>query len=162
MKIIKNLNKQIVKKWLWYIVIFIISIYILVWMYSLAFEQDKLEIDRYNFWQLEKVKLILKNVPEKEMDFYTIKKFNEIYNADIKPIKNCYVISDSNWDKPYIFWFQLESMIYRFIYIWKNYAYPSYSRPSRRVCFGEYTNWSIGGCSYTNKQPFIDTISIII
>lgn len=158
MKLIKGINKQkIIKSWI-YVSIFTIILYVSIWIYSFIFEQDKLAIDKYNFKQLEKAKLILDKVPNEKIEFYSYDNFNEIYKTDIKPAKNCYVFNDSNWDKPYIFWFQLESLIYRYIYFWKNYAYPSYSRHNDTVCFGEYSNWASGGC-YNNKQSFIDTIS---
>ena len=158
MELLKKLNKQKVKKSLWYIIISIISIFVLAWIYSLIFEQDKLMVDRYNFKQLEKAKLILNKIPKEKMLFYTLKDFNETYKADIKPIKNCYYVNYDNWNKPYIFWFQLESMIYRFIYFWKDYAYPRYSRPNEEVCFGMYKGWWLG-CDNDNKQWFLNTIS---
>jgi hypothetical protein len=51
-------------------------------------------------------------------------------------------------------------LIYRFIYFWKDYAYPSYNIPREQYCFGEHSNWATGGCYESDKQPFIDTISI--
>jgi len=155
--VLRNLNRKIVVKNIIFLTTLYIILFILVTIYSFIFEQDKIAIDRYNFEQLDRVKLILKDIPEKDMKFYNIKQFNETYKADIKPIKNCYYLSFINWNKPYIFWFQLESMIYKFIYFWKNYAYPSYSIPREKYCFWEWPGG--GGCHYTSKEPFIETIS---
>lgn len=59
----------------------------------------RIEVDEYNFGQLEKAKKILKNVPrgdDRSERFETLKKFNEQYNADIQPKKNCYYVSNYN------------------------------------------------------------------
>jgi hypothetical protein len=96
MNFIKSLNKQKIIKLLKYITIFLITLYTLLAIYSFTLEQDKIAIDRYNFEQLEKVESILKNISEKDMHFYNYKQFNDEYNTDIKPIKNCYYLSFSN------------------------------------------------------------------
>ncbi|MDD2907319.1 MAG: hypothetical protein PHH98_01630 [Candidatus Gracilibacteria bacterium] len=158
MKLIKSLNKQKIIKGLKYIIIPIISFYLVIGIYSFIFEQDKIKIDRYNFGQLEKAKSILKNISEDKIEFYSFNNFNEKYNSDITPIKNCYAFSDSNGDKPYIFGFQLESLIYKFINFGKNYAYPSYNRPNNTICLGKYLNGSVGGCT-NSRDAFIETIS---
>lgn len=158
-KILKLVNFKLIKKITVWILLLFVSSFILVAIYSFTFEQDKIAIDRYNFGQLEKVKLVLKNVPEKEMEFYSLKTFNELYKTNITTIKNCYYLDDDNWNKPYIFWFQLESMIYKFIHFWKNYAYPSYSIPIEQYCLWEHSNWAVWGCYDSDKQPFIDKIS---
>lgn len=62
----------------------------------LAYEAEAIEIDEYNFSQLEKVKQILKDIPMKEYDFGNVEEFNEQFNADITPIKNCYYIQATN------------------------------------------------------------------
>lgn len=105
---------------------------------------------------MEEVKKALKNIPEEEMDFHSIGEFNKKYKTNITPIKNCYFISTYNWNKPYIFWFKLESLIYKFVYFWSNYAYPSYSKPIEQFCFWVWPN---GWCTLTTKKPFIDLIS---
>lgn len=137
MKINKEMKlpwKQTIKKSVIWIVILILWIYIVVWLYSFIFEQDKLAIDRYNFEQLEKAKPILESIPENAKKFYTLKEFNEQYRADIKPIDNCYYISNSNWNQKYIFWFQLKSKIYRFIYFKSIFAHQKYSLPVDKMC----------------------------
>lgn len=156
MEIQKYINMSLIKKVIIWIILFVIMFYTWIFLYSYMFESDKLAIDRYNFWQLGKVKIILSKQNDIKV-FFSIKDFNDIYKSDIKTIKNCYYITSVNWDKPYIFWFQLESLIYKFIYFWKNYAYPSYSIPTERFCLGVWVN--NGRCFYTSKQPFIDTIS---
>jgi hypothetical protein len=50
----------------------------------------------YNFRQLEKTKPILESISKDANHFYTLKEFNELYNSSIKPIKNCYYVSNSN------------------------------------------------------------------
>jgi hypothetical protein len=74
----------------------IVLAYIGVGIYSFIFEQDKLAIDRYNFEQLEKAKPILESLPVNAPKFYSLKEFNEQYKADIKPIKNCFSVSNFN------------------------------------------------------------------
>lgn len=66
-------------------------------------EQENIRIDEYNFNELEKVKPILEKLPQENKKIFTVKKFNELYNANIQPIKNCYYISNSNGKYPYIF-----------------------------------------------------------
>lgn len=128
-------------------------IYLIVFWYSYIFEQDKLTIDRYNFEQLEKAKPILAQIPEDTRKFRTLKEFNDIYKANIKPIKNCYYVRNYNWDMPYIFWFQLESLISKFVYFWNYYAYPKYNLPYNQVCFWGPGWWGIG-CYDNNKDLF--------
>ena len=107
---------------------FIIAILILLWM-IMANEFYGIYIDNYNFGQLEKAKIILEQVPRNASKFYSLKEFNARYNGSIKPIKNCYFISNQNWKYSYIFWFKLESLTYRLIYGWNNnlldYLYPT-------------------------------------
>lgn len=125
---IKNIYKIIIKLLAWFLWLLILS-FILVALYSFIFEKDKIAIDKYNFEQLEKVKPILESIPVNDKKFYSLKEFNQKYNSDIKTIKNCYYISTYNWDFPYIFWFQLESSIYIYIYRTKLFAYPKYDLP---------------------------------
>ncbi len=95
---------------------FKIIVFILLWLFILK-ESYAVYIDRYNFKQLEKAKPYLEKIDKNTKDFSNLKKFNEIYNVDIQPIKNCYYTSNSNWNEKYIFWFKLESLIYIYIYI---------------------------------------------
>ncbi len=99
-------------------------------------EEAKQKIDEYNFEQLEKAKIILEKIQKDVNKFHTLKSFNEIYNAWIEPIKNCYYISNVNWKYPYIFWFLLESKKYKKQY-WNNYyTYPKYDLPYEPRCDG--------------------------
>ncbi|MDD2907476.1 MAG: hypothetical protein PHH98_02435 [Candidatus Gracilibacteria bacterium] len=136
MKNLKNVNLKILKKSIIGILLFIIFLYSGVFIYSYVFEQDKIKIDKYNFEQLEKSKLILNNISTDSKKFFTLKDFNNIYDSDIKPIKNCYYISNSNGKEKYIFGFQLESLIYKFINFGKNYVYPKYDLPPSYFCGG--------------------------
>ena len=140
MKFLKNFNVKILKKSLIWIILFIISLYAWVFIYSYIFEQDKIAIDKYNFEQLEKVKTFLDS--KDNFEFKNLKEYNTKYNQNIEPLKNCYYVSSINWSKSYIFWFQLESLIYKFIKLWGNYAYPKYDLPVDYVC----TWWN--SCNY--------------
>ncbi len=104
-------------------------------------EEEKIAIDEYNFNQLEKVKTILDKLDKNSYKFDNIKEFSKKFNQEIKPIKNCYFLSDrnryfddNNWGWGYIFWFELESNKYTKIY-WDNYyAYPKYDLPKGNIC----------------------------
>lgn len=139
--------------------IFIVLLYSSLYLYSSVYEPEKMDMDRYNFNQLNQIKPILKRLDMWSIWFRYIWDFNKIYHANIKPIKNCYYISDENWDYPYIFWFQLESLFYKFLHFWENYAYPTYDIPKQRQCFGLLINWATGGCKVIWKEIFIDKIS---
>lgn len=115
----------------------------------LAYEQEAIQIDEYNFSQLEKVKQILKEVPIEEYDFRNIEEFNEQFNADITPIKNCYYIEATEiipirykeiWDW-YIFWFKLESRKYQKKHNIEYFAYPEYSLSYNRACDADLWPW---------------------
>ncbi len=95
-----------------------------------------LTIDIYNFRQLEKVKVILKDLKRTDKKFLDLKDFNKIYNANIQPIKNCYYLRNySTEDRvPYLFGFKLESYIYIYIYQTQYYAYPKYDIPYGQLC----------------------------
>ncbi len=86
-------------------------IFIIIFAFIIR-ESYLMYVDYYNFNQLEKAKIILDKIPENAEKFYTLKEFNEKYNTNIKPIKNCYYISNDNWNQDYIFWFKLESLLY--------------------------------------------------
>jgi len=137
----KNIKKIILK------VIFIIfTIFVLRESYLIY-------VDYYNFKQLEKAKIILEKIPENAEKFYTLKEFNEKYNANIKPIKNCYDVSNYNWNEKYIFWFKLESLLYTYIY-WENYySYPKYNYKYTKMC----VSWI--WCYDASKDYFINLIS---
>lgn len=112
---IKLINIKFIKRVLIFIILFYIIIFLWILIYSFVFEKDKIAIDRYNFEQLEKAKPILESIPETDERFYSLKEFNQKYNADIKSIKNCYYVINYNWDEKYIFWFKIESLIYIYI-----------------------------------------------
>ena len=134
MKFFKNVNLKILKKSLLGVLLLTIFLYSWIFIYSYIFEQDKITIDKYNFSQLEKSKPILDSIYREAKRFYSLKEFNDIYDANIKPIKDCYYVSNSNWNEKYIFWFKLESLIYKFIKFWENYAYPKYYLPTDYAC----------------------------
>lgn len=101
MKFKLNKNK-LLKVFLWILGI-VIWFYVLVWLYSFIFERDALNIDRYNFQQLERAKPILESM-DNVGRFYWLEEFNTKFQANIKPIKNCYFVGNYNWNKKYIFW----------------------------------------------------------
>ncbi|MDD2907323.1 MAG: hypothetical protein PHH98_01650 [Candidatus Gracilibacteria bacterium] len=151
MKILKNVNLEILKKSIIGILLFIIFLYSGVFIYSYVFEQDKIAIDKYNFEQRDKVKSIIEKDKYYNIAFRDIKQFNSLYNSDIKPIKNCYDITKYNGDEKFLFGFKLESMIYKFKYFGENYAYPSNNLSKKSPC----KNY---GCIST-REIFIDIIS---
>ncbi|MDR0771810.1 MAG: hypothetical protein LBF15_01825 [Candidatus Peribacteria bacterium] len=53
-------------------------------------------MDRYNFREFEKAKVILDTIEKGTVKFSNINEFNEVYDTNIKPIKNCYMINSSN------------------------------------------------------------------
>ncbi|MDD2907810.1 MAG: hypothetical protein PHH98_04160 [Candidatus Gracilibacteria bacterium] len=94
-----------------YIGIILLIIFVLSQSYAMY-------IDMYNFRQLEKVKIILKDLKREDKQFFNLNEFNKIYNVDIQPIKNCYYLRNYKSEDrvPYTFGFELESLIYTFIY----------------------------------------------
>jgi len=104
-------------------------------------EKEKIAIDKYNFSQLEKVKVVLKNISEGDMKFRNLQELNKKYNAKIEPIKNCYYTVTTNffddyvWESFYIFWFQLESNRYKNKYGEEYYTYPKYDLPYSERCY---------------------------
>lgn len=154
----KGKLKKIVIKSFMIMLILIVAIYWLVGIYSLIFEQDKIAVDRYNFEELSKSKQTLDKVKTSDR-FDNLNEFNNLYGINIKPIKNCYYLSDNNWEYTYLFWFQLESLIYKFLYLGKNYTYPSFDLPKDVICFGDWHggNWWL--CEEINHSSFIRTIS---
>jgi hypothetical protein len=104
-----------------------------MWIISVE-EQENRKIDEYNFEQLEKVKNILKSIKRDDKKFSNLKEFNKQYKTNIKPIKNCYYMSNSNWNEAYIFWFELYSNKFINKYWTENYVYPKYDLPKDKVC----------------------------
>lgn len=144
MKLLNKLksNKQANIKKIKIIWIIAVIIILLSMSYSLIFEQDKIAIDRYNFKELEKVRLILKEVPREQYKFRNFNDFNKKYWLWIKPIKNCYYMVSTNYFDNYnqkqwiwyIFWFKIESVLYKFRYLNWYYAYPKYDLPIEYFC----------------------------
>jgi hypothetical protein len=148
-----------------------ILIKILIWLFIIN-ESYNIYVDIYNFRQLEKAKIILEKIPRGDYLFYWLDKFNNKYNANIVPIKNCYYVSNDNWKYNFIFWFKLESFINR-IFIWQQkklitsnnieslyynfwffnyyYTFPKYDLPIDTIA----TIWS----SDINFTNFLYTIS---
>lgn len=153
----KNLNKKNILQ----VTLIILFILWLIILYSYIFEKEKLEIDRYNFEQLEKVKEIINNDKNfNNIEFYDLYKFNLVYNTTIKPIKNCYYITTTNyykkykWKSTYLFWFKLESLIYKIRYFNWYYVYPKYDLPIDNRCL-----WSKWCTDDINMNELIWTIS---
>lgn len=160
--------KQIIRKLL--IIVLLITVLVWVWFtiklsvekYNIhkielkekEQEEEKIAIDEYNFEQLENAKIILDKISKENKKFYKLKDFNITYNADIKPIKNCYYISNSNWREPYIFWFKLESGKYIKEYWSEFYAYPKYDKSILRYC-----GWGTRCDDDLNFVVFSNTIS---
>ena len=96
-------------------------------------EEKNINIDNYNFTQLEKVKNLLKD-KKNITRFNSLNEFNKIFIQDIKPIKNCYYVSNYNWKEPYIFWFKLESNNFKLKYKEWFIAYPKYDLTGSLVC----------------------------
>jgi len=119
-------------------------------------EKEKIFIDEYNFNQLEKVKTILDNKTNSGYILRNYIDFNEKFNQDIKPIKNCYYLKTKNWKYPYIFWFKLESDKFIKKYWTWYYAYPKYDLPRVPLCFWEGDNIP---CKDRNHLEFETTIS---
>jgi len=124
------------------------------WLILVLFESYNMFIDFYNFSQLEKAKPILESIDYSKNSFKNINEFNEKYNAWIKPIKNCYDVVSYNWENDYLFWFKLESVIYKLIYWDMFYSYPSYDLPVEKLC-----TWSPKCTEDINRVVFERIIS---
>ena len=156
---------------LWFIVVLLLPLIIYI-----IYDFKNLYVDIYNFRQLEKAKPYLYTVDENTEDFHNLDEFNNLYWININTIKNCYDIGNYNGKFPYIFWFKLESILYKKIYKIEYYAYPEYDIPYQQICMwwvsrcwdepewndAPYTmaeceyNWS---CIDWNRQSFELTIS---
>ncbi len=141
----KKLSKK-TKKILVIILTILLSLFIIN-------EIKNIYIDMYNFKQLEKAKVILDKISKDDYKFYTLDKFNKKYNADMQPIKNCYYVSNDNWNEQYIFWFKLESLLYKIKYKKSYFTYPKYDIPYSSSC----VMW--WGCINISQNIFIRTIS---
>lgn len=143
--------KKLTKK---HIVILLLIFLLIIWYIDI----DNIKVDRYNFLQLEKIKNTLDELDRNSYKFDNVKEFNIKFNQDIKPLKNCYFLSERNWYFEnnnwwwwYIFWFKLESLLYKLIYFDKYYIYPKYDLPSATIC-----DWT---CRDVNFPWFLETIS---
>ncbi|MDD2907400.1 MAG: hypothetical protein PHH98_02045 [Candidatus Gracilibacteria bacterium] len=121
-----------IKKIILKIIILILSI---IFIYLLV-DGKNLYVDMYNFKQLEKAKIILDNIPETNSKFYNLSDFNKKYGAEIKPIKNCYTVSNNNGKYPYYFGFKLESKFLNLLYQDGYYVYPGYDIEVVPLCIG--------------------------
>ncbi len=119
-KIIKQIDIKVFK--IWFLILLVMFI---------VRESYWLYIDNYNFKQLEKVKIVLKDLKRNDEQFLYLKDFNKIYNQNIKPIKNCYYLRNYKSEDrvPYIFWFKLESLFNIYLYKKNYFAYPKYDIP---------------------------------
>ncbi len=150
-------KKTLIKIWI-NIVSFISIICILIILYSFLFEHDKIKTDKYNFEQLDKAKVILDEIPNDAEKFYTLIEFNKLYNTDIKPITNCYIINNDNWNEPYMFWFKIESLIYRILYRSIYYAYPKYDIPVRMMYTWANVGWNFSWWPYDFSRDLFEYI----
>jgi hypothetical protein len=116
----------------WIVWILMLCLWILTY-YIFVIDKENIEIDKYNFEQLEIVDNTIMNDEKYNKWFRDIWAFNKIYKTNIKPIKNCYYISHRNWDEKYLFGFKLESLLYKIRYMSGYIAYPKYDLPERVV-----------------------------
>ena len=143
------MKEKILKWWK----IFLISI---LWIFILL-EGYHIFVDTYNFKQLEKAKPILESIPLDAKTFYSLEEFNDEYNAEIKPIKDCYFVSNYNWNEDYIFGFKIHSLLYMYIY-WKNiYSYPRYDISVYNICTW-WLLWTDHWCQDINQTQFENII----
>lgn len=133
---------------------------IIILLFWIVYIWYPMYVDMYNFRQLEKAKPILESIPENAWKFYTLEEFNEKYNANINPIKNCYYVSNNNGDEKYIFGFKLESWYYKNKYWEEYYSYPFYNISPSRICVGwlQINNNSWWSCVDWGKTRFENTI----
>jgi len=154
MKFKKIISKNFIKKILTLLSLVLIILTWKYWyqyyIYNINPSQEELEnqkIDEYNFEQLEKVKVILKDLNRNDKKFSSLSEFNKIYKVDIKPIKNCYILSninnyfiDSNLENSYMFMFSIYSEKYKNTYKKDYYIYPYnyYKNIEESLC---WNNW---------------------
>ncbi|MDR0771809.1 MAG: hypothetical protein LBF15_01820 [Candidatus Peribacteria bacterium] len=112
----------------------LIVIIIISFIFALFMEAYWIYIDKYNFKEFEKAKVVLDTLPVGSEKFTNLKEFNEVYNMNITPIKNCYVMSAYNGDYPYIFAFKFESLFYTLKYQSWYFVYPKYDWGYFHIC----------------------------
>ncbi len=136
----KHLKKITFRKFLT-----ILGLFLFVWIVGyIAFDWSNIQIDRYNFEQLEKAKKILSYYPVENYNFNSLSEFNKKYGGDINPKMNCYFLMATGLWKSYRFWFELESFLYKLFYLNFYYVYPS-TLPQDIICDG----WSCHDWIYT-------------
>ncbi|EKD44468.1 MAG: hypothetical protein ACD_71C00126G0003 [uncultured bacterium (gcode 4)] len=144
--------RKYTKMWIiWISWILILILWVLIWKYGYNYfrygmivsteELENRKIDEYNFWELEKVKNLLKWWNKDLYKFNTLKEFNEKYKANIKPIKNCYFLSNTEkffGKADYILLFEIFSEKYKNIYKHEYYVYPEikYNQIEWSLCWG--------------------------
>lgn len=155
------MKKNVLVTLIWFLLLVILFLLINLFFSDKIEEFKNVRIDEYNFKQLEKAKVILNNIPQDSKKFYSLNEFNELYDINIKPTKNCYYVSNSNGKENYIFWFKLESQEYK-NKLWEEYyAYPKYDLPYDESCFPSEIIWFPGEwvCMDMRKERFLGTIS---
>lgn len=137
---------------------FQILAFVLLWVFTIN-ESNSIYVDMYNFEQLKNVQNILNKLDKNSYEFENLKEYNKKFNQNIKPIKKCYFMADRNRffennkkDWGYVFWFKLESILYRLEYLDNYYAYPKYDLPYWELCL-------VNVCTDGNKNLFRYTIS---
>lgn len=138
------------KLWITVMIACVVVWFLFYLIYDYHKEYESLAIDQYNFSQLEKIKLLL-DTKNTVTSFNTLQEFNTKYNVDIKPVRNCYYASSSNWKEKYIFWFKLYSRDSMNKYWVDYYVYPRYDIPYDKICY-----WV---CDDRNKLNFEYVIS---
>ena len=149
--------KEKLKKICKNLIIFIFWLLMILSIYSIIYEQDKIAIDRYNFKQYEKLKSFVDSNYNKELEITDLWRLVYKYKLDIRPIKNCYYIVTTNifedykWESKYIIWFKIESILYKIRYFhWYYYVYPKYDLPV----------WYVAGMNLDSTySSFMRTIS---
>lgn len=119
----KKLNKKLI-----YVIVYL-NILIAIWLilYNYQKEQENIKIDEYNFEQFKKIWNILDKLDKKSYSFNNLKEFNQRFNQDIKPMKNCYFLSSTEdffWKANYIFLFEIYSKKFNKKYNSTYYIYP--------------------------------------
>lgn len=142
-------------------IISIVLLYILGFIYSVIFEQEKIKNDIYHMEQLN----IIKETFNKPMNgthwFSDVIEFNDAYKVNIQPLENCYYFKRNNlWNYNYDFWFRYESLKNKLLHFSRYYVSPWKKFESTRLCWGMMRWGNMGGCYYqSDKEDFLDTIS---
>lgn len=149
--------KKVLKIIAWILFSILILGIIILWSIYII-DKENIKVDEYNFNQLNFVNNIIINDEIYNKRFRNIGDFNKIYKSNIMPIKNCYFINDFNWNEKYIFWFKLESLLYRIKYKNSFIVYPKYDLPKSKNSFWLWRGKIDDNTDY-NYLDFIDHIS---